>query len=110
MRVYEEYDTPAEKRKAQRGAKRDTPTGKATGYIFVFDENGISPNGNYDAQGHLSDSTPGANPGPMCGTNVGREYLRTRCRRVAGKRLPKAWRAVWDDLRKPEPVTAGGAA
>ena len=104
MRVYEEYQSAKEKRQAQRGAKPGKPTGKARGYCFVFDENGRTPQGHYDCRGPVYFTEPGATPDAcgMAGSTCSPEFLRERCRRVGGKHLPKAWRNLWEEYRRPD--------
>lgn len=90
---YEEYSTPADKRRAQRaGAKYGKPTGKANAYVAAL--HGQSINGSYDAIGALYDTKPGE-VSPVCGTSAPYEYLRTRCRRVGKWDLPPEWRAMF---------------
>lgn len=95
MIVYEEYDTPAEKRKAQVGAKRGYPTGKARGYFFIFNENGRNNTGGYDGYGNLFDGKPGTTDTRMASTSASMDYLRHNCRRVGGRHLKGAWRELW---------------
>ena len=105
MRVYEEYSSFQEKRQAQRGAKRGKPTGKARGYCFVFDENGQNGRGFYDCRGPvMGDAAPGAGPDQtgMAGSICSPKWLSACCRRVGGKYLPKAWRKLWEEYRKPD--------
>lgn len=104
MRVYEDYASPAEKRAAQKGAKLGKPTGKARGYIFVFNENGTNGSGCYGAVAGVMDVEPGCDDpkGNLGSTNVSMCYLRTRCRRVGGCHLPPKWKSRWDYYRTPE--------
>lgn len=108
MQVFEDYASPAEKRAAQKGAKLGKPTGKARGYIFVFNENGWTPTGNRDCVASVFDVEPGCDDpkGNLCSTGVSQEYLRTRCRRVGGCHLPPKWKERWNYYRTPEPVGA----
>ena len=103
MRVYEQYESAKEKREAQKGAKRGKPTGKARGYIFVFDENGMNSRGFYDASATLFDIEPGgAFPSTgMGGTGVSLDYLRANCRKVGGIYLKGGWKKAWERWRKP---------
>jgi hypothetical protein len=107
MRVYEDYASPAEKRNAQKGAKRGQPSGKARGYIFVFDENGVNGSGCYDAVASVFDVEPGCDDpkGNLASTGVSIDYLRTRCRKVGGCHLPPKWKERWNYYRTPEPQT-----
>lgn len=60
MICYEEYNSPSEKRKAQRESiplKRMHPTGKSKGYLLVFNEDGMHYSGNiacFEAYGDQS--------------------------------------------------------
>lgn len=94
LNVYEQYESAKEKREAQKGAKRGKPTGKARGYIFVFDENGMNSRGFYDASATLFDIEPG-------GTGVSLDYLRANCRKVGGIYLKGGWKKAWERWRKP---------
>ena len=98
MRIYEEYETPVEKKRAQRGAKRGHPTGKARGYCIIFPENGRCGRGFWDGVGATFFGDPGCRPhqAPMSGSGIAPEYLARDCRRVAVKYLNRDWRAVWD--------------
>jgi len=98
MRIYEEYETPAEKKRAQAGARRRRPTGKARGYCIIFPENGRSGRGFWDGTGACYFGDPGCRPSqaPMAGGNISPEYLASDCRRVAVKYLDRDWRKVWD--------------
>lgn len=99
MLVYEEYKNPAQKRAAQKGAKRGKPTGKAPAFIFVYHENGVGPRGMVEATVAIYDPPT---PDNLAGTSVSRDYLRTQCRRVGAKHLPPAWRKRYDYYRKPD--------
>lgn len=108
MRVYEEYKSAAEKRQAQnasRPLRRMRPTGKARGYIFVFDENGVNGSGNYDAVASVFDVEPGDDDprGNLASTGVSIYHLRTCCRAVGGIHLPPKWKERWEYYRTPEP-------
>ena len=103
MTVFEEYDTAAEKRKAQQRAKRGKPTGKARGFVFVFEENGWTTRGTRDARGSVFHLEPGEGPrGELASVGPSMDYLRQNCRRVGGRHLPPEWRKIWDNLRKPD--------
>lgn len=104
MIVYEEYASPAEKRQAQKGAKRGKPTGKARGYFFAFNENGRERDGGWGGMGCVYEGQPGSTDTRMAGTAASPDYLAKNCRRVGGHHLPKPWRALWDEYRKPDPV------
>ncbi len=97
MIVFEEYASAAEKRKAQKGAKRSMPTGLARGYLFLFRENGYNGQGMMDCVGTVYDSAPGAdvNETGLASSTCSIEYLRTNCRRVGGKHLTGGWLAAW---------------
>jgi len=100
MRVYEEYETPAEKKQAQRGAKRGKPTGKARGYFFAFTENGIYWSGGRAMQegvGSVFYCEPGDGPDEAgrATTSASCDWLRENCRYVGAKHLPAAWRKVY---------------
>lgn len=85
IRAYEEYRDRAEKRKAQQGARRGMPTGRARGYVFVFGQTG-------DAVGSVIELSPGStNTGMLASTGVSLDYLRGHCRRVAKRHLPPEW-------------------
>lgn len=101
MRVYEEYANAAEKRQAQRGAKRGRPTGKARGYCIVFDENGMfgSPP-QYDSVSGVYHTEPGEINTAVASCGVGLNWLRTCARRVGAAYLPKAWKAVYQQYRE----------
>lgn len=104
MRVYEEYASAAEKRDAQRGAKRGKPTGKSNGYLFVVNENGRNSEGDLDAIVSVTEYEAGnTDPRGMLGSSgVGVIYLRTNCRRIGAKYLPPKWKRRYDYCRTPE--------
>jgi len=100
IRVYEDYQDAAEKHRAQRGARRGRPTGKARGYVFIL----------FDEGGHLSGTAPIflLDPGSdavhtMTTTGVSQDYLRPNGRRVGKKYLPKVWADYLKHLETPEP-------
>lgn len=101
MRVYEEYQDAKEKRAAQVGAKRGTPTGKARGYCVVFNENGVrfyntGKDLQWDGAGTVFDDTPQGctvmQAGGTASTGISVSYLREKCRRVAFNKLPGDWK------------------
>ncbi len=102
MLVYEEYATAADKKKAQRGAKRGRPTGKATGYFFAFNENGRNNLGGFDGVGSVidtkgepvGDSVALASVGPSLG------YLLLKCRRIGAAHLSPVWKREYNRLKK----------
>ena len=96
MRTYEEFDTPKEKRAAQRGAQRGKATGKSRGYTLVFDEDGRHSLGNsdptYDAIGELMAGRELGDPPHTithCTPSTG--YLRNNCRKVGFDSIPHEW-------------------
>ena len=105
MRVYEEYPSARTKRRSQKGARRAKPTGKARGYIYVFNENGSfigSRSGPfYDADVSTYDEDD-FSPGPVrrSGSVVSREHLTRRCRFVGLGHLPKPWKEYGKALLK----------
>jgi hypothetical protein len=103
MTVYEVYASAKEKRFAQRGAKLGKPTGKASGYIFVYNESRGYGSGNCDAIASVFDVDPGDdNPrGNLGSTSVELYFLREKCRRIGGCRLPPKWKERWEYYRKP---------
>lgn len=106
MRVYEEYDTPAEKRRAQRGARRGKPTGKARAYVLVFPEHGTYFSGGHSCMEALAtvfDTEPGAKAGPVATTGYCLERLRHNCRRIARRHLPPDWARVFHLERQLRP-------
>jgi len=97
MRIYEEYATPALKRKAQRGAKLGVATGKAKGYLFVFDEDGRRMSGNvcvYDALGEILEVDDGL-PQAISSVTPSLDYLRLRCRKIGFNTLPDVWKQAF---------------
>jgi hypothetical protein len=101
MRVYEEYDTPQEKRQAQIGASRGKPTGKARGYMFTFQYRG-----EIQAFAPVFKLEPGAGiPRAagggvfVCGCQPSHDYIRQNCRAVGLCHLPDDWRAFGEDLK-----------
>ena len=91
---YEEYETPQTKRAAQRGANRSKVTGLATGYLFTTKQ--YNPNGLMEAVASIY--AQGIEPkaiGLTC-TEVSRDYLHQRCRRIGRESLPKDWRDAFD--------------
>ena len=106
MRVYEEYRDNAEKRRAQRGARRAIPTGQARGYVFLFDENGRGSHGNMEGLATVIELDQGAEPHTpraalnLCG--ISDDYLRTNCRRVGRCHLTGSWKVLADDLMKDQ--------
>jgi len=101
MRIYEEYESNAEKRKAQRGAKRGVATGKARGYLFIFEEDGKHWSGHTmvysGAFGELLDvgQGPGAGPESITSVNPSDDHLRNKCRRVGFETIPDAWKRAF---------------
>lgn len=103
MTVYEEYKSPAEKRAAQKGAKRGKPTGMSRGFIFVMDKRS-NCSGNLDIIASFHDMEPGCKDpdGSLGCVSASHEYVRTHCRRVGGCHLPQLWREKWNYFRTPE--------
>lgn len=100
VRIYEEYDSPREKRQAQRGAKRGIATGRARGYLFVFNEDGIHHTTRcqalYDSIGELfSGSKPGEEPHSMTHSEVSITYLRFNCRFIGFDSIPQSWKQAF---------------
>lgn len=104
MRVYEEYRDNAEKRRAQRGAKRAVPTGQARGYVFLFDENSRGSHGHMEGLATVIELDQGAEPsyprGALNLSSISDEYLRDNCRRVGRCHLTGSWKALAEDLMK----------
>ena len=103
MRVYEEYQDPQEKRKAQRGAKRGIATGKARGYVLVFNEDGIeyAYGGErsiavYNGLGELfAGGEPGDLPRAMVHCTPSIDFLRNHCRSVGFETIPQEWKVAF---------------
>lgn len=96
MRVYEEYDSPQEKRKAQKGASRGQATGLARGYLLVFEEDGwAGQSGVYNAFGSLLKLAPGDNPVIIGHVTPHVDFLRGHCRRIGFDAMPKSWQKVF---------------
>jgi len=95
MRIYEEYATHKEKRQAQHGAKLARATGKARGYLFVFDEDGINYQGQYNAIGETFELEPGEGPRALTTVYPTAQHLRLRCRRIKWDDLPEAWKQAF---------------
>ena len=96
MRVYEEYETPAEKRKAQRTAKPKGGqcTGLARGYLLVFDEDGTTGPGSgcFNALGELMGGRDiGDTPRCITHCTPSRDFLAKHCR----KGIPAVWKRVF---------------
>lgn len=103
MRIYEEYLDAKEKREAQYRARRGRPTGRARGFVFIFNVDGFLDHRGilcYEAVSPLFVLDQGADP-PTCLTggyfmvsgSVSADYLRTHCRRVGKEHLPAKWAA-----------------
>jgi len=96
VRVYEEYASPKEKRQAQRGARRGYATGKARGYLFVFNEDGKDRRGHFFAIGELFDgSEPGESPHCMTHCTPSTTFLRDNCRFVGFGSIPASWKRAF---------------
>lgn len=103
MRIYEEYDNPREKRRAQRGAVRGQATGQARGYLLVFDEDGswishhtTGPVAVYDGLGELYDGAqPGDPPRSIVHVTPARGFLASHCRLVGFDSLPEKWKRAF---------------
>jgi len=103
MRVYEEYNSPADKRRAQRQSsllKRKHPTGQAVGYLLVFDEDGNSTAGSgkytYSAYGELmADRQPGSDPVSIVSCDPSWDYLSKNCRLVGFDHIPEKWKRAF---------------
>lgn len=99
MKIYEEFDNPSDKRKAQRGASRGVATGKATGYVLVFNEDGIQRQGAnyvYEALGELmSHDGPGSLPNTITYVTPSVDYLREKCRVVGWDTIPEVWKRAF---------------
>lgn len=96
--VYEDYDSPKEKSKAQRTAKPKmrVPTGLARGYIFVFAET-ANVIGLHDCVSSLLPMEPGEKaPKSLVSSQVSKDYLRGQCRRIGAIHLPPDWRTLYD--------------
>ena len=96
IRIYEEYDNPAEKRQAQRGARHGKRTGKARGYLLT-DQRTTDYGGPGTIGGVGSVLFLGSGDGPCSGlTHVTPcwEYLREKCRRIGRSALPEEWRTT----------------
>ena len=106
MRCYEEYKTPAEKRKAQRTAKPKggKPTGLAYGYLLVFNEDGYASPGSgvYNAIGELmGDTKPGGDPQTLTHVTPSLDFLSKNCRKVGFAHIPQIWRrAIANKMRE----------
>ena len=83
LRFYEEYSTPADKHKAQRGAKRGKITGKAESYMCIFDSqhNECISSCFFDDIDGISLNVNGCSA----------DYLYGNCRRIAKNSVPLAW-------------------
>jgi len=101
MRVYEEYNTPAEKRRAQRAAKplkRGNITGRSRGYVLVFNEDGNSScAGKYTYGGiaNVYNTEPGDGPHSLASADPSLDYLQTNCRIVGFDYLPPEWQKAF---------------
>jgi len=101
MRFYEEYLDKADKRKAQnasRPLKRKQPTGKARGYMLVFNEDGYSTTRGYTygALGSVLTLGPGDPPvGGLSSVDPSTDYLRDNCRIVGAEYLPPVWQRAF---------------
>jgi hypothetical protein len=101
VRVYEEYASARDKRVAQRGARRGVATGKAKGYVLVFDENGHGLSRGeavwWDALGELFTPEHDSDNPPRCITDCtpAWNYLREKCRRVGFESIPVAWKRAF---------------
>ena len=89
MKVYEEYASPQEKRRAQKDAARGNATGKARGYLLMSDD---ESGGNFSGWGELS-----GNDVPQAITHVlaSREHLSQKCRAIEFESLPEAWKRAF---------------
>lgn len=103
MRFYEEYENKTEKRRAQnssRPLRRKYPTGKARGYLLVFDEDGFSSSSSYTygALGSILSLFPGDKPyGGVSSASPSVDYLRENCRIVGANYLPPEWKQCFAD-------------
>jgi len=102
MRVYEEYESKAEKRKAQRDSaplKRCHPTGEARAFLLVFDEDGIEcyhgSDPCYSAFGTMLFTEPGDGPHGLSGCTPSRAFLSENCRRVGFEHIPAEWQKAF---------------
>jgi len=101
MRVYEEYESAKEKRKAQRESAplgRRRITGKAKGYVLIFNEDGnsITSGFAYGGYGSIISLDAGDKPhGGVGSVNATPEYLRENCRLVGFEYIPKEWQKVF---------------
>lgn len=97
MRIYEEYATPTDKRRAQKGAKLCKATGKAKGYLFVFNEDGMRSDRDetvYDALGECLETNDGL-PCSITSVTPSLNYLRHWCRRIGFATLPEVWKRAF---------------
>ena len=100
MRVYEEYASKADKRRAQRGAKRGVATGEAMGYLLVFNEDGLtraySPPycPTYNAFGELLGDADGV-PRSTAHVTPSLDYLSEQCRLIGFDTLPVEWKQAF---------------
>lgn len=98
IRIYEEYKTPQDKRRAQVGAKRGQPTGKARGYILVWDDDGFWGAGHeycYNALGSICELEEGEAPRMIGHVTPSHGYLGEKCRRVGREHMPREWRIAF---------------
>lgn len=112
MKVYEEYNTEAEKRRIvkQTGVKRYQSTQYARCYLIVFDEDGdFAPNrpGVYNALGEIqSNMELGDSPKMISSAEVAKLHLEICCRRVMFDTIPDEWQRafvldLWNRCRDP---------
>ena len=99
MRVYEEYESSSEKRKAQdasRPLSRMKPTGKSRGYTLVFHEDGCAGTpGTLNACGNILNTEPGDGPHSLSHCTPSRGYLSDNCRVVGMDYIPAEWRKAF---------------
>jgi hypothetical protein len=104
IRVYEEYATAKDKHKAQRGATRAQPTGKAKSFVFVYP----STDGKMWGVGCLSlyENLPEVvDPNTvysMADSEIAWQFLHQQCRRIGKKYLPPAWAKYLKHLESEE--------
>lgn len=92
---FETYDSPQAKRKAQKGAKRGIPTGKANDFLLVDDDDRST-----QGQGAIAavfHQEPGSDCHGLAYTTIGWEYKRDNCRRVGRNHLPESWKKAFDE-------------
>lgn len=96
IRFYEEYESKAEKRAAQRAAKPlklRHPTGKARGFLMVErDENNRYE---LNGTGSVLNVEQGGKPNGLSCVSPSYPYLMEKCRAVGFNHMPKEWQRAF---------------